>query len=155
MGSKIFGSDGKSTVMTVPDSSAQWSISDFAKKGQYSNLLLYSFGIVDQEAIDVRRCFNDVTHVFAFGRDLRTSVFSVNLLLLLGKICAENQQKMTIADLRKKYADLRVYKNDETVQVTIDDLTLNCFLTSMELGQVSPDTLSCVVSLTFLIDQET
>lgn len=152
--SKIFGADGTNTILSVPDTSAQWSISGFAQKGEYQNLLLYSFALNDQEAVDIRRCFNDVSHVYAFGRDLRMSVLQVNLMLFLGKICPE-RNKVTIKDLRDKYGDIRVYKNDSTVQVTIDTLTLDCFLTAMDIGQVSPQTNSCVITLTFLIDQET
>lgn len=152
--SQIFGADGKNTVLSIPDSSAQWTIKGFAQKGEFSNVFLYSYGIVDQEAVDARRCFNDITHVYAFGRDLRMSMLSVNLRVLLGQVCSD-KDKATLKDLRDKYSNLRIYKNDSTVQVTLDTLTLDCFLTAMEVGQIDPMSSSCVVTLTFLIDQET
>lgn len=150
----IFGGDASSTRLAIPDSSMSWNLGSFISNDSYKNVLLYSFNFVDQDAVDVRRCFNDTTHIFAFGRDVRTSVLNVHLLLLL-HIC-NSAGEAKIKDLRDKYSENRIYKStDSPISVTIGDWTEKCYLISMTLGSVNPQTNTCVITYTFLVRQDT
>jgi hypothetical protein len=150
----IFGGDASSTQLAIPNSSMSWSIGGFLASESYKNVLLYSFNFVDQDAVDVRRCFNDTTHIFAFGHDVRTSVLEVHLLLLF-HIC-QSTGEAKIGDLRNTYNNNRIYKStDSPINVTIGDWTEKCYLIGMTLGSVNPTTNSCIVTYSFLVSQET
>lgn len=151
----VFGSDASKTKITIPDSSLSWNIDGVVRNDEYSNVLLYSFGFTDQEAIDVRRAFNDITHIFAFGRDIRTSLLQVHLLVLMGKVCPEDK-KASVKDLCEKYEENRIYKRpDNPINITIGDWTEKGYLVEMSVGNVNPTTNTCVITLSFLIDKDT
>ena len=148
----VIGS-GQNAKIFVPAASASWNIDGIAQKGDYDNLLLLSFSIHDQEVIDIRRCFEETTHIFAFGRDINKTVLQVSLLMMLATGCTQLNYA-TIEDMQKAYSDNRVYKKLDSVAVTIDGLTLNGFLIEMNMGDVNPATKTSVVTFTFILDQE-
>lgn len=139
--------------MTIPKASLDWKVLPGLEKGTYSNVILYSFSEQDSETIDVRRCFQDVNHIFAFGRDTERSLFTVNLLCFLGEMCGGGAQAK-ISNLKSLYDNNRIYKNPNPISITIDQDTIKGYLTQLTIGQVDARTQSCVVSYTFIIDQE-
>lgn len=144
---------GKNAKLFLPASSATWDIKGIVKKNQYDNILLLSFSIHDQEVVDIRRCFDETTHIFAFGRNVGNTVLQMSLLMFLPKPCP-NMKMGTIEDIRNAYNKKRIYKLEKSTPVTIDGLTINGFLIEMDMGYVNPSTHTCVVTFTFIIDQE-
>lgn len=150
----VFGIKDKAKLF-VPKGSSSWQIGDLVKKGEYDNILLLSFSARDQEIIDVRRCFNETTHIFAFGRNPNGCILEVSLLVVLYNGCPKSKSKWgKIDDLRKKYSENRVYKKDEPLKITIDDLSLSGYLIQMSTGDVNPQTKTAVVNFMFILDQE-
>lgn len=152
--SAIFGTKVKAKVF-MPDGVSEWSIGDMLRKGDYDNAVLQSFALVDQEIVDVRRCFEETTHIFAFGRNPNASVLQVAILLFLYNGCPNSTYNwLKIEDLRKKYKENRVYEKKDSLKISIDTMNLDGFLVKMSAGDVNPSTGACTVGLTFLLDQE-
>lgn len=153
--SAIFGTKVKAKVF-IPNGVSEWSIDGMLKKEEYDNAVLQSFAIVDQEIVDIRRCFEETTHIFAFGRNPTASVLQVSVLLFLYDGCpgGAHPKWLKIEDLRKKYKECRVYEKKDSLKVTIDTMNVNGFLIKMSVDDVNPNTSACTVGLTFLIDQE-
>ena len=143
---------GDNAKFFLPASSASWNIKGVVQKGQYDNILLLSFAIHDQEVIDVRKCFREVTHIFAFGRNPSAAVLQMSLLMFLPKPCPKMKMG-TIEDIRRDYDSNRIYKLKSSLPVTIDGLTINGFLVEMDMSNVNPSSHTCVVTFTFIIDQ--
>jgi len=154
--SAIFGTKVKAKLF-MPDGVSEWSIGDMLKKDEYDNAVLQSFAISDQEIIDVRRCFEETTHIFAFGRNPTGSVLQVSVLLFLYDGCPENgphSKWLKLEDIRKKYKEYRVYEKQDSLRVAIDTMNVNGFLTKMTVDNVDPLNNFCTVGFTFLLDQE-
>lgn len=154
-GTKIFGADTAATLM-IPKGTADWEISDMFKRADYDNLLLMSFQLSDQETIDIRRCFDEVTHIFAFGRNVANTAFSVTFALFLYNKCTneENEDKWLKLDtLQDKYEQARVFKHPKPLEITIDGFTINGFLVRLSVGDVNPATKVAAVRLTFIPDK--
>ena len=155
MATTIFGPAGLTTKMMIPRGSASWGLEDIVSKGDYDNVLLLSFAVADQEIVDVRQCFDETTHIFAFGRNAGASVMEISFLVFLYDGCRKSKYKWAkLSEIREKYNKARVYKRQKTVEVTVDDLTLNGFLTRMAIGDVNPNSKTCVVNFTLIVDQE-
>lgn len=163
----IFGND-LTAKMFVPDSTASWEVKDLLKKDDYSNVILLSFSSNDQEIIDIRRCFDETTHIFSFGRHTQANVFDVSFLIFLFSKC-KNQDSggkgkkkkkksggkwLELKDLKEKYDKNRIYKNPAPIEITIGSMTVNGYLIKMSIGDVNPATKACAVSFTFILDQE-
>lgn len=153
--SAIFGTKVKAKVF-MPDGVSEWSIGDMLKKDEYDNAVLQSFAIVDQEIVDVRRCFEETTHIFAFGRNPNVSVLQVSVLLFLYDGCPDGSHSnwLKLEDLRKKYKEYRVYEKQDSLRVAIDTMNVDGFLIKMAVEDVNPGNNSCTVGFTFLLDQE-
>jgi hypothetical protein len=153
--SAIFGTKVKAKVF-MPDGVSEWSIGDMLKKDEYDNAVLQSFAIVDQEIIDIRRCFEETTHIFAFGRNPNVSVLQVSVLLFLYDGCPSGSHPnwLKVEDLRKKYKEYRVYEKQDSIRVAIDTMNVDGFLIKMTVDDVNPNNNSCTIGFTFLIDQE-
>ena len=156
--SAIFGAEVGTKKVFAPGGSADWAIKDFIKKGEFNNVVLYSFSMADQEVVDVRRCFQDVTHIFAFGRNAQASVMGVSLLMFLFDKCrapvGNKGTPLKIDALRSKYEAVRVYKRSEPLEINIDDTNVKGFLVKMTIDDVNPATGACVATFTFILDQE-
>lgn len=139
--------------LMIPRGSSSWEIKDVIKKGDFDNVLLLSFAIGDQEIVDIRQCFDETVHIFAFGRNAQGCVMEVSLLMFLYDGC-EKYTWATLDDIRERYNKNRVYKLQKAVQITIDGLTVNGFLVKMSVSDVNPAIKACVVSFTFIMDQE-
>ena len=151
---KLFGAKTQAKLF-IPKGSSDWKIDGLLNKGDYDNALLLSFSANDQEIIDVRRCFEDITHIFAFGRNAQNCVLTVSILLVLYNGCPNSKAKwLKLDELRKKYAEKRIYKNTEPIKITLDDLSMSGFLIAMSAGDVNPVSKTAVVNFTFLLDQE-
>lgn len=154
MATTIFGQKTKAKLF-IPKGTATWDIKDVVKKGEFDNVLLMSFSISDQEIIDVKRCFEETTHIFAFGRNTTACILDVTLLFFLSDGCEKSKYKwMKVQDIRDKYEKARIYKKKSTVQVTIDDISINGYLIRLLVDNVDPSKKTCLVNLTFLMDQE-
>ena len=154
MGTAIFGPDVTAKLF-VPKSSAEWSIGEIFKKGDYDNVILSSFDLMDVEIVDVRRCFEETTHIFAFGRHPEASLLTVSVMIFLDNGCEKEYSKWLKLDkLREEYKKNRVYEKKTPSKVSIDDLVLNGFLIKMAISDVNPMTKTCIATFTFLLDQE-
>jgi hypothetical protein len=152
----IFGSN-QAAKLFLPKGSASWNIKDVVKKDQYANVFLLSFSLRDRELVDVRRCFDETTHIFAFGRNPAQCVLQVSVLMFLYNGCTEaaaTKNWARLDDIRKAYAKQRVYKSTKALEVTIDGFTCNGFLIDMSIDNVNPSDKTSVVTFTFLLDQE-
>jgi hypothetical protein len=155
MATTIFGQKTKAKLF-IPKGTATWDIKDVVKKGEFDNVLLMSFSISDQEIIDVKRCFEETTHIFAFGRNPNVSVLQVSVLLFLYDGCPSGAHPnwLKVEDLRKKYKEYRVYEKQDSIRVAIDTMNVDGFLIKMTVDDVNPNNNSCTIGFTFLIDQE-
>lgn len=155
--SAIFGTDTKAKLF-IPGGSASWSIGDIVKARQYDNALLLSFSLVDQETIDIRRCFEETTHIFAYGRNMNTSLLQVSLLLFLYDGCkgaaANRGGWLKTSELRDKYEQNRIYKKQDTIKIVIDDFNIDGYLIKMDISDVNPALKTCTATFTFIPDQE-
>lgn len=151
----IFGQK-QNAKLFLPKGSSAWDLKDFIKKGEYENIFLLSFSIKDSEIVDVRRCFDETTHIFAFGRNPVQNVMQVSFLMYLYNGCKNKKGKKwaKIDDIRKAYDKQRVYKKTDVVEIKIDDLTVYGFLIDMTVSDVNPVTKTAVISFTFVVDQE-
>ena len=150
----IFGNTVVAKLL-APKSSADWSIDDFLKKGDNDNVVLQTFGLADTEIVDIRRCFEETTHIFAFGRNAEGSVLQIALLVFLYNGCPQRYTKwLKLDDLRQKYKDNRVYKRHTPLKIKIDDFNASGYLVKMSIDDVNPATKSCIVGLNFVLDQE-
>ena len=153
--SKLFGAEVHAKLF-MPKGSSSWQIDGLIKKGEYDNALLLSFLTNDQEIFDVRKCFEDVTHIFAFGRNAQACVLNVSILIVLYNGCPKSNKSnwLKLDQLRKKYAEKRIYKNDKPLKITLDDLSMSGFLIGMSIGDINPMTKTAVADFTFILDQE-
>lgn len=155
--SAVFGTEVTARLF-LPKGSADWSIGDdFLKKDKYDNVLLQAFALVDQEIVDVRRCFEETTHVFAFGRNAQSSILQVVLIMFLYDGCSggeKNDKWLDVEKLRTEYKKNRVYENQVPLKVSIDELNVSGYLIKMGIENVNPSSKTCTVTLNFLLDQE-
>ena len=155
--SAVFGTE-VTARMFLPKGSADWSIGDdFLKKDKHENVLLRTFALSDQEIVDVRRCFEETTHIFAFGRNTQASVLQVSLVMFLYDGCSageKNDRWLDIDRLRAEYKKNRVYENQVPLKISIDEFNVSGYLIKMNIEDVNPSSKTCSVSLTFLLDQE-
>lgn len=144
------------TKLMIPKGSASWEVKDIIRKDEYDNVLLLSFSMQDQETVDIRQCFDESTHIFAFGRNAQACVMEVGFLVFLynGFDCTQYKW-MELQDLRDRYEKNRVYKLQKPVKIRIDELAASGFLVRMAIGEINPAIKACVVSFTFILDQET
>lgn len=152
----IFGPIPTSKLF-LPKSTADWGIKGMLKKGDCGNIALLSFYASDSETIDIRKCFQDVNHIFAFGRDISKSVVTVEFIYFYGKECSKSSNTgstLSIDNIRKKYEENRIYKKKQTLSVTIDNFNFSGYLIDMKFGQVDPKTSTCGITFTFIVDQE-
>lgn len=84
---KVFGNGFPPSKIFMPKAMASWRIGDMIGRGDYDNVALASFSVVDRENIDVRRCFQETNHIFAFGRDIVQSVVTIDMVMFLGSAC--------------------------------------------------------------------
>lgn len=155
MSTTIFGSDVKAKLF-IPKSSAEWSIDGIFGKSDYDNVLLLSFELTDEEIVDIRRCFEETTHIFAFGRNPQTSILHVSTVIFLYDGCGDSEHGnwLKLQELRDKYKACRVYEKNAPIKVRIDDFVLNGFLIKLHVSDVDPVKKLCVATFTFLLDQE-
>lgn len=160
----VFGAKAQAQDIHLPLSSMEWKVGDLVEKDKYKSIALYSMSLEDNESVDIRKCFNDTTHIFSFGRDSNRNLLVIHLLCFLGEYCSggegksggsgnESQSGMKdLKRLREDYEEKRVYKSSATpAQIVIGDmLDINGFITSMTLGNVSPDNGTAVVTLRIL-----
>jgi len=149
--SVILGSKASETNMYLPLSSCSWSIGSIASSGTLKNTTLLSVSTNYEEALDVRRCFNDVTHVFAFGRNVRTSIISVTLICFLGGCGDGNPGFSDVQKLQESYEFDRLYENPEPMDISIaGHLTMSGFLIGMRVGETNTAQGTTTVTFTFL-----
>ena len=151
----IFGNN-QTTKLFLPKGSAKWELGEVLKKGQYNNIFLLSFSLRDRELVDIRRCFDETTHIFAFGRNPAQCILQVSILMFLYNGCPETATSWATPDeLRKSYSKNRIYKKtDAPIAITVDDFTNSGFLIDMSIDNVNPSDKTCVVTYTVLLDQE-
>ena len=169
----IFGTaNAKPARLYLPKATATWSLEGIfdgpkksdkksltgsiksfnnGKKGGGSNAVLYSIGLTDTESIDIRRCFNETNHIFAFGRDITKTVMTVSVMVFLGESC-DGAGNHTIATLHKKYDETRVSKSKESKLIQFDDVVASGFLISMHIGGIDPRTSSFIAEFTYILD---
>lgn len=147
----VIGS-GTNAKLFLPLSTVSWKIKGIVKKGEYDNVVLLAFSLHDQEVVDVRRCFDETTHIFSFGRDVANNVFQVSLLLFLGKGCQKTKY-LTLSDIVKVYEKSRIYNHTSPITVTIGEFTIKGFLVEMGIGGTNPSTGTCVITFSFILDQ--
>ena len=114
-------------------------------------ILVQNFSIQDVEKHGMIQCFNNVTHIYAFGHDPEQSGFSISYLVFLGKCKSDSSQQSSsgmreggsyergynggegfennepdystenLAKVIKAYNDLKVSKKKSTVVMTIGE----------------------------------
>ena len=151
----IFGNTNTSARMYIPKATASWSISGLFDNTEGSNAIVHSYSLDDIDLVDIRRCFKETNHIFAFGRDILRSSVTVDVLLFLGKSCGETStSNVTIKQIRGKYNSKRVSVSKQPLDIQIDDFQSRGFLYKMSIGQVDARTGTCIVSLSFILDDE-
>lgn len=162
----IFGGSGSAARLYLPKATCRWSIEGlFDGMGSKSNVVLSSIDMNDVESIDVRRCFNETNHIFAFGRDVTKSVINVSVILFFGESCGGGSSvsedgysyggaAVKLADIRSKYEKARVSKSKKSRMIQFDDFTVRGFLIGMQLGSMDARTSTCTVVFTFIPDQD-
>lgn len=162
----IFGGSGSAARLYLPKATCRWSIEGiFDGTGSKGNVVLSSIEMNDVESIDVRRCFNETNHIFAFGRDVTKSVINVSVILFFGESCGGGSSasdnsysyggsNVKLDDIRSKYEKARVSKSKEPKMIQFDDFTVHGFLIGMQLGSMDARTSSCTIVFTFLPDQD-
>ena len=154
--SMVFGTDTPAR-MYIPKGASKWRVGDFLEKDKYNNVVLMSFGFTEQETVEIKRCFNETTHVFAFGRDIAGSAFTVSVALFLSTQCKNKGNRLnwlSLKQLKEDYNKNRVYKRLNTVDIVVDTFAMSGYLIGMSIGNTDPATKSCLVTFTFLPDQE-
>ena len=151
-GTYIFGNEVGSKLI-IPKGASQWDVESLFKKDQYDNVVLMSFNLSDQETIDIRRCFDETTHIFAFGRNASASVFEMTFALFLYNKC-KSEKWLTIDELNELYEDARVYKKQESLKIQVDDaFNTRGFLVRLMVGDINPLNKVAAVKLTFISDK--
>lgn len=152
----IIGSKGTASNIYLPASTYSWDLKGLVKKGEFDNLVLIGFQLGASETVDIRRCFNDITHIFSFGRDIGSSTVSVSLMCFLGGSCKEGGNGSgyaTVNRLAQKYdRDRRIYMSKDSIEISIDDFLVYGYLVGMQIGGVDPSTGTCVVTFQFILD---
>jgi len=157
-GTKVFGAN-MAVNFRAPKLSTSWEIKDVIKKGDYDNVLLYSYTMSQQEIVDIRRCFGEVTHMFTFGRNTAASVMEIYFLVFLYEKCSSSnkdssRKAATLTTLTDLYENARVYKKRARLQITVGDDSVNGFLVKMAVNKVDPTSKMAILSLSFIMDQE-
>ena len=148
----IFGNTNTSARMYIPKATASWSISGLFDNTKGSNAVVHSYSYDDIDLVDIRRCFNETNHIFAFGRDIIRSSITVDVLLFLGKGCEAGGSSIKISELVSSYNKNRVSVSKKSLDILVDDFQAKGFLYKMSIGQVDARTGTCIVSFTFILD---
>lgn len=155
--SKLFGSNIIPTQLYIPKGVSSWSLKDFLEKDKYKNLLLISFGLQDGEIVDIKRCFNEITHIFSYGRNAAQSVLEISFLVFLNDGCGGKKDKgewLTLKKAQELYEKNRIYKKLQPIPITIDDFSTAGFLIHMSISQVDPVIKAAVLTFQFILDME-
>lgn len=147
----VFGADkfGEAKLF-LPKASSSWDIAGIVGNGD-GNVILASFELLDIEAVDIRRCFNETNHIFALGRDIERSVVSADVMVFFGKPC-EGSGGKKISDIRSAYEKKRISKSLSTQDIRCDAFSATGFLIRMTVSGVDAATQSCHVGFTFILD---
>ena len=149
----VFGVSDTSSRLYLPKASSKWSLEGLVGGGGTgSNAVLYSIGMSDTESIDIRRCFNETNHIFAFGRDVSKTVMTVSVLVFIGKPCGGGSGDVTLDTLHGKYEKARVSKSKTAKMIQFDDVTAYGFLINMDVGDIDPKTSTFVARFTYILD---
>lgn len=152
----IIGSKGSVADIYIPASTYSWNLKGLVSKGEFNNLVLIGFQFGASETVDIRRCFNDVTHIFSFGRDIGNSMVSVSLMCFLGGSCKKSGNGSgysTVNRLIQKYdKNGRIYMSKKSIEIAIDNFLIYGYLVGMQIGGVDPSTGTCVVTFQFILD---
>lgn len=156
--SRIFGgADNLTSNLYLPLTSCTWNIAGVADRGSYKNIMLVGFSIDDNEAVDIRRCFNDITHIFAFGKNFKASSITTSFICFLGKTCQDGGKTglAELKDLRKKYIEQsRIYKKLGSLEISVGDFSTKGFLVGMSVQNMDTMHSTCIITFTFIPDEE-
>lgn len=112
----------------------------FEKFMDGDNTLVTGFTITANERVSIIPCFKEYTHVFAFGHAPENSVYSVDLLVLLGASCNEKSSGQTdLESIVSLYSEFRVSAFGSCIALTIGSAAFTGALSNITLRGVDPE----------------
>lgn len=141
----IWGATASVSVIVdaVPDIDNTWVLSDVR--------------IGAQEIVDVRKCFNDESYIYALGNDQGRCSISLTFAVFCGtcRNGSDGGQSMSaIGAGVSSYKSSRISKNVSPGSITIGGFSTRGWLISIDIGQMDPDTMTCRGTVNFLMDLE-
>ena len=148
----IFGEDPKKSVhVWGPISSLKVTIDSFPPV-ESDEWALVGMETAANEVVDIRRCFNDETYLYALGNDQGRCRFSLSFVVFLaGEECDESKAFNALQKGIDDYAANRISKRTKESTATIGGLSLYGWLDGMTVGNMDADRGICYASVNFIM----
>lgn len=116
---------------------------------------LVDISLGSSEITDIRKCFSDVTHIYAFGNDQNQCVSSFTFMNFLGaKSCGNPDDFKSIASAYAQYVQNRISNHTGTQTMTVGSLCIPGWLTGIRVHGLDATRQTCNVTLMYLMDLE-
>lgn len=130
-------------ISAIPDAESTWVLADVR--------------VGAQEIVDVRKCFNDESYVYALGNDQGRCQIVLTFAIFCGTCrsgAGEGRSMEAVGSGLESYKTHRISQKTTPSEITIGGFSTKGWLLSVDVGQMDASTMTCRGVVSFMMDLE-